>query len=668
MHRSLPVVIALAIATTSPAARAAAPQLVPVQGVLLDSTGAAIDGDVTAVFSIYTSEVGGTALWSETQSVLVEDGLFTAYLGDVTTLDLTLFRDNGELWLGIQIESDAEMDRVLLGSNPFAGYAEHCGSAPAPDFADITGTLDPTDLPAGIVSGPLACTGTEKVAGIDSSGALVCAADTDTTYSAGTGLTLTGTTFSLDTSSLQARVTGTCGAGSSIATINSDGTVTCETDDDTTYSAGSGLTLTGTTFDVDTSALQVRVSGLCPSGQSIRSIGSDGSVVCELDDDTTYSAGSGLTLTGTTFSADMIALQSRITGVCASGSAIRQVLLDGSVLCETDDDTTYTTGFGLALMGTTLQINASETQRRVTGTCAAGSAIGSIGTSGTVSCNPYPAGDIEGVIAGSGLTGGGTSGTVAVSLNWTDVQRRVSGTCPINWAMATINSDGTVICQPVYSGDITAVNVGTGLTGGGTSGNVAIDVDTTYLQRRVTGTCAAGYAIRAIGVAGTVSCEPITGDITEVIAGTGLTGGGTSGSVTLSLATHSRVGSWYGTVTAVAGDNYAFPSINVTPPISSSCLVTATAWLSDQEPADDADLAMLRTARLTVGTGTQENDLENGPLLLGTGGGVGRPVTAMYSWTAFASTDYRFGCYVSATANAAGDTLNCRVGWVCHPY
>ena len=95
MKKAIPVIAILGFLMAAPVAHAAAPQLVPVQGVLTDTMGAPIDTTVTAVFSIYTTEVGGTALWTETQSVLVEDGLFTAYLGDVTTLDLVTFRDNG---------------------------------------------------------------------------------------------------------------------------------------------------------------------------------------------------------------------------------------------------------------------------------------------------------------------------------------------------------------------------------------------------------------------------------------------------------------------------------------------------------------------------------------------------------------------------------------------
>ena len=52
--------------------------------------------------------------------------------------------------------------------------------------------------------------------------------DNDTTYTAGTGLTLTVTTFAANTGDLQQRVTGTCAAGNSIRVIAADGTATCQ--------------------------------------------------------------------------------------------------------------------------------------------------------------------------------------------------------------------------------------------------------------------------------------------------------------------------------------------------------------------------------------------------------------------------------------------------------
>ncbi|MGB9561818.1 MAG: hypothetical protein ACPL6C_03290, partial [bacterium] len=87
--------------------------------------------------------------------------------------------------------------------------------------------------------------------------------------------------------------------------------------------------------------------------------------------------------------------------------------------------------------------------------------------------------------------------------------------CPAGQFVSTIGS--TLTCAA--AGDITAVYAGTGLSGGGSSGDVTLSVDTGYIQRRVTGSCASGSAISAINADGTVSCE--TDDI-------GVTGSGTS--------------------------------------------------------------------------------------------------------------------------------------------
>lgn len=120
-------------------AQAAAPALVPIQGVLTDSDGLALDAELEVCFSLFASESDGESLWTETQHVVFEDGLFTAYLGVEQPLDLALFRDQGELWLELELGGERLSPRLQLGSAAYAGFAEHSGHARTCDLAADAG-------------------------------------------------------------------------------------------------------------------------------------------------------------------------------------------------------------------------------------------------------------------------------------------------------------------------------------------------------------------------------------------------------------------------------------------------------------------------------------------------------------------------------------------------
>jgi hypothetical protein len=83
------------------------PQQINVQGKLSDLYGAPLDGNFKFVFNLYTQEVGGSSLFSETtESLNVKNGIFNYLLGTNTPLNLAF---GGNYWLGISVNNETEM-------------------------------------------------------------------------------------------------------------------------------------------------------------------------------------------------------------------------------------------------------------------------------------------------------------------------------------------------------------------------------------------------------------------------------------------------------------------------------------------------------------------------------------------------------------------------------
>jgi hypothetical protein len=166
-------------------------------------------------------------------------------------------------------------------------------------------------------------------------------------------------------------------------------------------------------------------------------------------------------------------------------------------------------------------------------------------------------GDITGVTAGTGISGGGTSGTVTITNSDRGSSQNIfknvavsgqttvvadSNNDTLTFAAGnniTLTTDATTdtvtITANINPGDITGVTAGTGLSGGGTSGTVTLSIDSTVATLAGTQT----FTNKSGNISQWTNDSGYTtnvGDITGVTAGTGLSGGGTSGTVTLTNA------------------------------------------------------------------------------------------------------------------------------------
>lgn len=87
-------------------AQAQAPDALVHQGRVIDASGEPVNGEFSATLMLYTQATGGTAAWSEPETLTVASGYYTAVLGDTVSLDAVNFADNAywfELSLGGQV-------------------------------------------------------------------------------------------------------------------------------------------------------------------------------------------------------------------------------------------------------------------------------------------------------------------------------------------------------------------------------------------------------------------------------------------------------------------------------------------------------------------------------------------------------------------------------------
>ena len=130
---------------------AAVPQRINYQGKLLDNLGAPVsDEDRDITFSIFNVSTLGAALWSETQSVSTQYGLFNVILGSVAAISLDF---NQDYWLEVQVSGDGAMTpRHRLVSTPYSFRAEDANNSEQLNSQSAGYYLDASNINAGELS------------------------------------------------------------------------------------------------------------------------------------------------------------------------------------------------------------------------------------------------------------------------------------------------------------------------------------------------------------------------------------------------------------------------------------------------------------------------------------------------------------------------------------
>jgi hypothetical protein len=128
------------------------PQLMSYQGVLTDNGGALVpDGNYTVTFRLYTTDMGGAAIFTETHPVVpVFRGGFSVIIGSIAALTPDF---DVQYWLGIQVGGDPELTpRVKLTSSPYALMAETVVNNAITGAKILDGAIGQADIATGGVA------------------------------------------------------------------------------------------------------------------------------------------------------------------------------------------------------------------------------------------------------------------------------------------------------------------------------------------------------------------------------------------------------------------------------------------------------------------------------------------------------------------------------------
>ncbi|MDP4221663.1 MAG: hypothetical protein Q8916_05260 [Bacteroidota bacterium] len=129
---------------------ASVPKQISVQGELRDGTGKLVTGTHVLKLKLYTDMTAGTLLYSDVESVTLDNGIYVTFLGNQIPLpDSLTFSE--QYYLGISIDNGAEISpRLVLTPVPNAIYSLRAGIA---DSLNPAASANPSGAAGGDLSG-----------------------------------------------------------------------------------------------------------------------------------------------------------------------------------------------------------------------------------------------------------------------------------------------------------------------------------------------------------------------------------------------------------------------------------------------------------------------------------------------------------------------------------